>query len=838
MSESPTHRLTTLSPADQPPAPSLFPGIELILDAIPGGCVGLDAEGRTALVNETASRLLGWSAEELVGRPFHDVVHHHRANGAEYPAADCPILNALATGQNRRIESDLFWRKDGAGLPVECECRPIRRQGHVVGALVAFHDRTDRERADERTRQLVREQFARAKAEFQHAQLRDILGQAPALICVTRGPRHVIDTVNDLYQRSIGERIVVGKAMRDAIPDLPAGHLAALDRTFETGVALTGTEVPGARLLGEPGNGLFFTFVVQPLRDDTGTIYGLMTHAVDVTGHVRARTELEQRSAELQKTTERLSLAAEAGHLGAWEWEVTTGRVVWSPELERIHGLAPGTFPGTFEAYQSDIHPEDRERVLRTISETVQHRRPHVLEYRIVPPDGGIRWVEARGRMFFDHRGEPDRLVGICMDITDRKHAEQELASQHRLAELMADVGMILTRSDELPVVLQACAESVVRHGNAAFARIWTLDASRETLELRASAGMYTHLDGAHSRVPVGQFKIGRIAAERRPHLTNDVVGDAGVSDQEWARREGMKAFAGYPLLAGDELLGVLAIFARHPLTTADLQALGAVAHSVAVGLQKKRHKEALRRSEQHLRGRAEELTRLAAALERSNRELDAFAYAASHDLRAPLRGIANLAQWIEEDLTAQGGLKSETAEMLQLMRGRMHRMEALIDGLLQYSRAGRTHKTPEAVDIHALVAEVVDLLAPPAGATVTLEPLPAITTERLPLQQVFMNLIGNALKHGGGDRAVIVVGGRDAGAFHEFFVRDNGPGIAPEFQDRIWGIFQTLEARDKVEGTGIGLALVKKIVEGHGGRVWVESSVGQGSTFRFLWPR
>jgi signal transduction histidine kinase len=304
-------------------------------------------------------------------------------------------------------------------------------------------------------------------------------------------------------------------------------------------------------------------------------------------------------------------------------------------------------------------------------------------------------------------------------------------------------------------------------------------------------------------------------------------------------RREKVLGFAGYPLMAGNELLGVLATFSRHPLTPLDMQALGAVAHSVAVGIQKKRHKEALRLSELHLRGRAEELSRIAAALERSNRELDAFAYAASHDLRAPLRGIANLAQWIEEDLAATSQLKPETAEMLQLMRSRMHRMEALIEGLLEYSRAGRVHHDPEIVNVAQLVRDVIDLLAPREGATVTLGPvLPTISTERLPLEQIFLNLINNAVKHAGRDDVQVRLDMQDRDRFYEFSVSDNGPGIPPEFHNRIWGIFQTLESRDKVEATGIGLALVKKLVEARGGRAWVESTVGQGATFRFLWPK
>jgi stage II sporulation SpoE-like protein/GAF domain-containing protein len=138
----------------------------------------------------------------------------------------------------------------------------------------------------------------------------------------------------------------------------------------------------------------------------------------------------------------------------------------------------------------------------------------------------------------------------------------------------------------------------MVLHLGGALARIWTLDEAGDVLELQASAGLYTHTDGAHRRVPVGQYKIGRIAQERQPHLTNDVLHDPGVHDREWARREGLVAFAGYPLLVEDRLVGVMAMFARHPLSPATLEAMGSVANGIAVGVERKRADRALRRQE------------------------------------------------------------------------------------------------------------------------------------------------------------------------------------------------------------------------------------------------
>jgi PAS domain S-box-containing protein len=245
--------------------------------------------------------------------------------------------------------------------------------------------------------------------------------------------------------------------------------------------------------------------------------------------------------------------------------------------------------------------------------------------------------------------------------------------------------------------------------------------------------------------------------------------------------------------------------------------------------------RERAEREREDLRRRADELTALAAALERSNRELDAFAYAASHDLRAPLRGIANLAQWIEEDL--QDSISDDTREMLALMRNRMHRMESLIEGILQYSRAGRGYERPVPVDVGRLVRETIDLLSPESAVVSVHTDLPVVVAAPTPLRQVFQNLIGNAIKHGG-DGVQIDIEAKDAGAFWEFSVRDNGPGVPPEYHDRIWGIFQMLEPRDTVEGTGIGLSLVKKLVEAQGGQVGITSSAGTGARFWFTWRK
>ena len=190
---------------------------------------------------------------------------------------------------------------------------------------------------------------------------------------------------------------------------------------------------------------------------------------------------------------------------------------------------------------------------------------------------------------------EGSMVIASVIDITERKKAELAMRERMRVAEFTAEISGALATEPDLRGMLQKCAEAAVQHLEAAFARIWTLNARENILELQASAGMYTHIDGGHGRVPVGQFKIGLIAQERRPHLTNSVVGDPRVSDQEWAKREDMVGFAGYPLLVDGQLVGVIAMFSREPIPAAIFDTMASGANQIAVGIERKLAEERAR---------------------------------------------------------------------------------------------------------------------------------------------------------------------------------------------------------------------------------------------------
>ncbi|MEB3360096.1 MAG: ATP-binding protein, partial [Synechococcales bacterium] len=271
--------------------------------------------------------------------------------------------------------------------------------------------------------------------------------------------------------------------------------------------------------------------------------------------------------------------------------------------------------------------------------------------------------------------------------------------------------------------------------------------------------------------------------------------------------------------------------------TRNDADFLQSIANVLAIAIERKQSEEMLRAHTNELACMTTVLAKTNDELAERNRELNQFAYVASHDLKAPLRAIASLSEWIEED--TQDVISEETRQQISLLRSRVQRIENLINGLLQYARIGRSKTRAELVDVNVLLREIMGFLSPPPGITVEISPdMPSFMARRWPLRQVFANLINNAIKHHDQPNGLVQITYTDRGDYYEFAVSDDGPGIAPEYHDKVFMIFQVLKARDKTENTGVGLSLVKKTVEVEGGSIYLESEVGAGSVFRFSWPK
>jgi PAS domain S-box-containing protein len=474
------------------------------------------------------------------------------------------------------------------------------------------------------------------------------------------------------------------------------------------------------------------------------------------------------------------------------------------------------------------VHPGSHRTCVEALERVVRGETVTGIEAEFLTRDGRRIAVEGSSNCKFID-GKPAFARGVFRDVTARKRAEQALAERGRLAAFAADVGGVLTGGSALGDVLQRAAAAMVRHLDAAFARIWTLDEAGAVLELKASAGLYTHLDGAHARVPVGKYKIGRIAKEGKPHLTNAVRGDPLISDPEWAEREGMTAFAGHPLIVQGRVVGVMAMFARHALSPATLDALAAVADGIAVGIERLRAEEGLRRA--------------VIAAEAANRAKSEFLANTGHELRTPLNAVIGFANILLKN--RRGNLREEELNYTERIRDNGRHLLALIDQILDLARAEagamELHLVPVALDalIRGTVAQLEE--QPRAeGLTVAVElpadlaPLPADAAR---LRQVLLNLIGNALKFTERGQVTVRVGAGAGGVPAWIEVSDTGIGIAP---DKLESIFIAFEQGDnstarRYGGTGLGLAVARSLCELMGYRIEVESRLGVGSTFRVV---
>ncbi len=544
-------------------------------------------------------------------------------------------------------------------------------------------------------------------------------------------------------------------------------------------------------------------------------------------------------------------------------------------------------------------------------------------------------------------------LTVFFHDVTDERSACEAREALERGIAFRAEVAAVLTNVDApLDTVLQGCAEAVVRHTDAAFARIWLLNESENMLVLHASAGMYTHLDGPYSRIPVGSLEVGRIAASRRPHLTNTVQVDSFIDDKEWARREKIISFAGHPLMLGNELIGVMAIFARHQLSKSLLNDFSSVATAITEGIERKRTEKALRDSEETLRLAAEvtelgtwdwDLTadvltlntrtriifglppqggpgferfismihpddreRVREAIARALnpeslgdydieyrviihgtlkwvKEKGLVTFKGQHPNRVPIRFIGTViditeAKKTEEDLREANRAKDEFLAVLShelrtpltaiygwatlLRGGKLNNEKAvrayeviernvkaqlqLVDDLLNVSRIilGKVKIVPKWLEPTSVVDAAVESIRPAAAAKgisvyVQGNGPDLIFGDPDRLQQVIYNLLTNALKFTNSGGEIRVEFGRVEDQY-DISVRDTGEGISPDFLPFVFDRFRQADASitRKHGGLGLGLNIVRTIVEMHGGTVTAHSGgKGKGTTMTIRLP-
>jgi PAS domain S-box-containing protein len=419
-------------------------------------------------------------------------------------------------------------------------------------------------------------------------------------------------------------------------------------------------------------------------------------------------------------------------------------------------------------------------------------------------------------------------FTGFIRDISERKQAEQMRAAHARQVAVRADVSMAFGKEESLKTILGECTETIVRHLDAAFARIWTLSEDRQMLELQASAGMYTHLDGPHSHIPMGQFKIGMIAEERKPHLTNDVLNDPRISNRAWAEKEGMASFVGYPLCVGDRTIGVLAMFSRKPVTPETTEALASGADLIAQGIERKRAQEALQMTQAEL-ARVSRLT-----------TMGELAASIAHEVNQPLTAVTNNSSACLR-LLAADNLKPEVLRRaLEEIVADGNRASAVVARIRGFIKKEPVEKNR--LDINDVIQEVLALADRELYENqVRLErqltkALPPVLADRVQMQQVLLNLIMNGIEAmlavTDESRSLWVESRVDESGDILVAVRDSGTGLGSG-ADHIFTPFFTTKAN----GMGMGLSISRSLVENHGGRLWAAPNFPIGAVFSFTLP-
>lgn len=694
------------------------------------------------------------------------------------------------------------------------------------------------------------------------------------------------------------------------------------------------------------------------IRDGKGAGTQLLGVVIDITS--RKKTE-----EELSESRSRLALALEAGRAGTFVWDIKSNINTWSPELEKMYGMPVGTFGGDFDSWSERVMPEDAEKVRQGVEKILAEGNEHYeYDFRVMMPNGELRWFYGRARFIYDDEKQPLQMIGINVDVTDAKAAQEELLERTMMATLTSDIGIALNRREDLPKLLKYCTDALVESMNAAFARIWTIDKTGTTLDLQASSGLFTDCDGNHSRIAVGQYKIGKIAKERQPNLTNDLASDPNCSDREWAKRENIAAFAGYPLIVEDKLVGVVSIFSKQILTDNVLQVLADVSNSIANAIERKQAEADLSESIERFQlvtratndaiwdwnlqtnevwwnnavqtmfgfmpdeveptsqwwyehihpddrervvegihavidhggehwsdeyrfrcadggykyvydrgfaihrdnapvrmlGAMQDITdkkliesereqllwnekNARAEAETANRMKDEFLATLSHELRTPLSSILGWSRLLKGNQLPD----AQTERAIETIERNAKAQAQLIEDVLDVSRiiSGKMRLKVVPLDLEKAIDAAVDAVRPAAEAKeISLER--AIDSDAMiagdadRLQQIIWNLLSNAIKFTPrGGRVQIAL--ERAAPHVEIVVTDTGIGIAPETLPYIFERFRQSDSSTTRNhgGLGLGLAIVRHLVELHGGTVHASSDgLNQGSVFTVTFPQ
>jgi PAS domain S-box-containing protein len=728
--------------------------LQQILKGMSDALIAVDRNGRIEMMNGPAEQLTGFTLEEARGTPVDSVYQtiDETTGKTLKPTVFEALHHGIATGlANHKI----LVNRDGRSFAIDDAASPIRDEtGAITGAVLLFRDMEERRNAQRKLEQ----------SERQLVGILESIGDGFVAIDKDGRLSYVNERGLEYFDPSIENPI--GQVLWDLFPQYHGVDIfdrlrrAHLDRTTER------IEHFSTRLHR------WLEVAAFPMLDG-----GLSLYIRDI--HDRKMAE-----DALREARDRLGIALRSGRMGLWTRELRPeDRVQWSPELESVFGLEPGTFQGTEEAFFNLIFEEDRDKVREAVAYAVTNRTEYEVEFRFHHAQGGVRWMSGRGRAFYDANGNPLRMAGAGIDITERKRAELALhLSEQRFRRLYESnlVGIAFFR-----------LSGEVIEANDEFLRL--LDIQRDTfnpwsrvnwLERLSEASRNSVQDGVRQLLTTGVMPVLEAEFVNAPQ--------AGQSSRE----------SRVPIILGAAMLD-------DPSYDA-----------VAFVLDNTARKDTERR------------------LQRVNEDLEHFTRSASHDLQEPLRVTSTYLQLLAATMT--GKLSAKEQRALDFALDGAERSVALLESLRAYWQTTvATGSEEEFIDsgqaVETALAHLRQSIST-SGAKIRVGPMPMLRAQAGPLTQVFQNLIGNAIKYRGSDPPCIEVSASRSGPYWVFTVDDNGVGVPAAYREQIFRPFQRLHGRE-VEGTGLGLSLCQKIIERYGGRIWVESRNGAGSRFAFELP-
>ncbi|MEH2003748.1 GAF domain-containing protein [Nostoc sp.] len=560
--------------------------------------------------------------------------------------------------------------------------------------------------------------------------------------------------------------------------------------------------------------------------------------------HLQNITEGQKTAETLRKSGERWQLALHGNNDGIWDWNLKTNEVFFSTRWKEMLGYKDHEVSNGWDEWTKRIHPDERDSVLQAFQNHFAKKTPfYVCEYRVQCQDGSYKWILDRGQGLWDALGDIVRMVGSYTDITDRKLVEEELKRQNLRSQLFAEISLKIRESLQINEILQTTVTEVQKLLKADRVLIFQLEINGSgTVVQEAVLPGWPVILGENIFDPC--FKEEYLERYRRGRVS--AIEDIEVAHIQPCHREFLQQFAVranlvVPILVRDTIWGLLLAHqcaAPRQWNNFETELLQQLSNQIGIAL-----------SQAQL---LEKETQQSQELARSNAELEQFAYVASHDLQEPLRMVTSYLQLLERRYKNQ--LDANADQFISYAIDGARRMQTLINDLLNYSRLSSRGQSFMLVDCSLVLEQAIanlQIAIADSRAVVTHDTLPSVMADATQLTQVFQNLIANAIKFCRHQQPRVQIGVMrgDANPDQEslnvipsadewlFWVRDNGIGLESQYAERIFIIFQRLHSRDKYPGTGIGLAICKKIIERHGGRIWVESKPGQGSTFYFTIP-